>query len=130
MTDSKTSLKVIATNDAPAAIGPYSQAIAAGDFVFCSGQIALRPDGSLVSGEVEDEVRQAMDNLRAVLIAAGSSLEKVVQCTLYLADMADFARVNVVYGEYFQSHRPARATVAAAGLPKSVRFEVAAIAVR
>lgn len=123
-----TERKIIHTDKAPAAIGPYSQAVVAGQFVFCSGQIALTPSGELVTGEIEDEVRQSMDNLKNVLEAAGSSMDLVVQATLFLADMNDFGRVNAVYAEYFSDKPPARACVAAKTLPKNVRFEVVATA--
>lgn len=128
MSEAQSERRIISTEEAPAAIGPYSQAVVAGGMCYCSGQIALRPDGSLVEGEIEDEVRQAMDNLSAVLRAAGTELGRVVQASLFLADMADFARVNAVYAEYFPEAPPARACVAAAGLPKGVRFEVVATA--
>jgi 2-iminobutanoate/2-iminopropanoate deaminase len=118
----------VSTKDAPAAIGPYSQAIRAGGLVFCSGQIALRPDGTLVEGDVAAETRQVLTNLRAVLAAAGSGLDRVVKTTVFLRDMGDFPAMNAVYAEFFPSAPPARATVAVAGLPKGVRVEVEAIA--
>ncbi|MCA9494876.1 MAG: RidA family protein [Myxococcales bacterium] len=123
-------MKTVSTSAAPSAIGPYSQAIVANGFVFSSGQIALDPvSGELVGGGVEAEARKALQNLRAVLEAAGSSMDRVVKCTVFLVDMADFAAVNAVYAEAFGDHRPARSTVAVAGLPKGVRVEVEAVGV-
>lgn len=132
------SLQAVSTDQAPQAIGPYSQAICApgggeGSLVFCSGQIALSPTtGTLVgAGDVAAETDQVMRNLSAVLAAAGCSLEQVVKTTIFLADMADFAAVNEVYGRHLPSgHRPARATVQVAGLPRGARVEIDAIAVR
>ena len=120
----------IATDDAPGAIGPYSQAIRAGDLVFCSGQIALAPHtGELVgAGDVAEQTRQVMDNLGAVLAAAGASFASVVKTTIYLADMGDFPTVNQVYGERFPEVPPARATVQVSRLPKDVLVEIDAIA--
>ncbi|GIW25754.1 RidA family protein [Meiothermus sp.] len=118
----------IQTDQAPQAIGPYSQAIVAGGLVFCSGQIPLTPAGELVVGDVEAQAHQVMKNLGAVLEAAGSSFAKVVQTTCYLADMADFPVFNKVYAEYVQEPFPARATVQVARLPRDVRVEVACIA--
>ena len=122
--------KHIETQEAPKPIGPYSQAVVAGGFVFCSGQIALDPaTGHIVGdGDVVDEAQQVMQNLSAVLEAAGTSFARVVKTTIYLADMADFARVNEVYGSYFPSEPPARATVAVAGLPRNVRVEIDVVA--
>ena len=116
---------VIATDKAPAAIGPYSQAIVAGGMVFCSGQIGMDPSsGELVSGGVEAEARQSLENLKEVLKAAGSSYPSVVQASLFLKEMSDFGRVNAIYGEYFPENPPARACVAAAELPKGALFEI------
>jgi 2-iminobutanoate/2-iminopropanoate deaminase len=122
--------KVVATDDAPRAIGPYSQGIVAGGLVFCSGQIALDPaTGELVgASDVRAQARRAMDNLRGVLEAAGSSLARVVRTTIFLADMGDFGAVNEVYGGYFSGAPPARVTVQAAGLPKGALVEIDAIA--
>lgn len=123
-------MKTVSTTSAPSAIGPYSQAIVANGFVFSSGQIALDPaSGELVGGGVEAEARQVLKNLRAVLEAAGSRMDRVVKCTVFLVDMADFAVVNGVYAEAFGDHRPARSTVAVAGLPKGVRVEIEAVGV-
>ena len=125
---------IIRTAHAPAAIGPYSQAVVVpvGDrrMVFCSGQIALDPaTGAVIEGDTEAQTRQVLDNLGAVLAAAGARFANVVKTTIFLADMADFATVNAIYGERFPSDPPARATVAAAGLPRNVRVEIDAIAV-
>lgn len=120
---------IVSTPDAPAAIGPYSQAIIAGDTVYCSGQIGLVPGQSALIGEdVASQTRQALQNLAAVLRAAGSGLDRVLQTTVYLKDMADFKEMNGLYAEAFGDWKPARATVAAAGLPLGARFEISAIA--
>jgi 2-iminobutanoate/2-iminopropanoate deaminase len=122
--------RAVATDRAPAAIGPYSQAIVAGGFVFASGQIPLNPStGTLVTGSIADETRRVLDNLAAVLAAAGTGFDRVVKTTVYLADMGDFAAMNEVYGTYFPAPAPARATVQAAALPKGVRVEIDCIAV-
>ncbi|MCA9647167.1 MAG: RidA family protein [Polyangiaceae bacterium] len=121
--------QTIQTSDAPAAIGPYSQAVRTGDLLFLSGQIPLDPkSGELVSGSVADETHRVMQNLGAVLKAAGSGYGDVVKTTIYLMDMADFTQVNEVYATYFDENPPARATVQVAGLPKGVRVEIDAIA--
>lgn len=123
-------LKRIQTNGAPAAIGPYSQAIVTGGLAYCSGQIALDPSsGEVVPGDVAEQTEQVLRNLSAVLGAAGSSLAQVAKTTVFLADMADFSAMNEVYARHFGEHRPARATVAAAGLPRGVRVEIECIAV-
>lgn len=122
-------IKAITTDTAPAAIGPYSQAIVAGELVFVSGQIPLNPtSGELVSGSIEEETAQVLTNLQAVLTAAGSSLSLVVKTTIYLTDLADFARVNEVYARSFRAPAPARATVQVAALPRGARVEIDAIA--
>ncbi|WP_457629921.1 RidA family protein [Oceanithermus sp.] len=118
----------VQTDRAPSAIGPYSQAVTAGGWVFVSGQIPLTPAGELVSGGIEAQARQALENLRAVLEAAGSSLSRVVQVTAYLADMNDFAAFNEVYAGFFSEPYPARAVVEVARLPKDVKVEVACTA--
>ena len=121
----------VRTPAAPDAIGPYSQAIVAGDFVFTSGQIPLDPvTGEMVKGDVKDQTRRVLENLKAVLGAAGSSLERVTKATVFLADMGDFAAFNEAYAEYFSSHKPARSTVQAAKLPKDARVEIDLIALR
>jgi 2-iminobutanoate/2-iminopropanoate deaminase len=126
----------ISTDSAPKAIGPYSQAIlvqggAEGRMIFCSGQIPLDPaSGEMVgAGDVRAQARQVMQNLQAVLAAAGVSFAQVVKTTIYLADLADFAPVNEIYGGYFQDAPPARATVQVAGLPRGALVEIDAIAV-
>jgi 2-iminobutanoate/2-iminopropanoate deaminase len=122
---------IVATEHAPAAIGPYSQAIAAAGLVFCSGQIPLDPaNGQVVEGGIEVQTRRVLDNLSAVLLAAGSSLQQVVKTTIFLADMNDFAAVNTIYAEYLGTEPPARSTVQVARLPRDVRVEVEAIALR
>jgi reactive intermediate/imine deaminase len=113
---------------APAAIGPYSQAVRRGDTVFLSGQIPLDPDtGLLVEGDIEEQARRAFDNLRAVCEAAGGTLDDVVRLGLYLTDLDQFARVNQVMSEYFDAPFPARSTIGVASLPRGARFEVDAI---
>ena len=120
---------VVSTDRAPAAIGPYSQAIAAGDLLFLSGQVPLDPKtGELVSSTIEEETRRVLDNIGAVLEAGGSSFEAVVKTTIFLTDLGDFSKVNGVYAEYFPSSPPARATVQVAALPKGARVEIEAIA--
>ncbi len=121
-------MKTVATDRAPAAIGPYSQAVATGGFLFTSGQIALRPDGTLVTGDVADQTRQVFANLDAVLSAAGCGRQNVVRCTVYLASMDDFAAMNEVYAAFFGAHRPARSTVEVSRLPRDVRVEIDLIA--
>lgn len=123
------SLKPIATPNAPGAIGPYSQAIRAGDFLFASGQIGLDPaTGQVVAGGVVEQTHQVLKNLGAVLAAAGSSYDRVVKTTVYLQDMGDFTAMNEVYGGYFSAPAPARATIQAAGLPRGVRVEIDVVA--
>ena len=122
-------IRSIHTDDAPAAIGPYSQAIEAGGYLFSAGQIALVPGtGEMVQGGVEAQARQVFSNLAGVLGAADLGFRDVVKTTVYLADMHDFAAVNAVYGEHFAEPYPARSTVAAAGLPKSALVEIDVIA--
>lgn len=122
--------EVIATQSAPQAIGPYSQAVRAGEFVFCSGQIPVDPaTGQLVSGSVAEQTRRVLVNLNAVLEEAGASLDRVVKTTVFLRDMNDFAAMNLAYAEFFKEAPPARATVQVARLPKDVAVEIDAIAV-
>lgn len=122
-------MRSIATEGAPKAIGPYSQAIAEGGFVFTSGQVPLDPaTGELVSGGFEAGVERVFDNLEAVLAAAGVSLEDVVKTTVYLIHMSDFAAMNAVYARRFGNHRPARSTVAVAELPKGAAVEIDVVA--
>ena len=121
--------EVISTDKAPAAIGPYSQGIRAGSFIFVSGQIPIDPvSGELVCGHIKEQTRQVLENLKNILEAGGSSLDKVVKTTIYLASMDNYKYVNEVYAEYFGKIKPARATVEAARLPKDVGIEIEAIA--
>lgn len=121
--------RVVSTTSAPAAIGPYSQAIRVGDFLFLSGQIPLDPaTGELVSSDLEAQVRRVLDNLSAVLSEAGGSLASLVKTTIYLTDLADFAMVNRIYGEYLSPPFPARATVEVKALPRGARVEIEGIA--
>ena len=123
-------MDVISTEKAPQALGPYSQAIRANGFIFCSGQIPIDPAaGAVVATTAEDQARQAITNLRNVLEAAGSGLDKVVKTTVFISDMSDFAAVNGVYAELFGDTKPARSCVQAARLPKDVKIEIEAIAV-
>lgn len=121
--------KSVRTDRAPAAIGPYSQGIACGGFLFCSGQIPLDPvSGKMVEGGIEAQTERVLRNLEAVLAAGGSSLAAVVRTTVYLADLGDFPAMNAVYGRFFAAEPPARATVQAAKLPAGARVEIDAIA--
>ena len=121
--------EIIRTERAPQAIGPYSQAVRAAGFVFASGQIPIDPaTGQFVPGGVAEQTEQVLRNLSAVLEAAGTSLERVVKTTVFLADMNDFAAMNEVYGRYFREDAPARSTVQAARLPRDARVEIEAIA--
>ena len=123
--------RVISTANAPQAIGPYSQAIEAGGFVFVSGQIPLIPaTGELVEGSVEVQTARVLENLKAILEAAGSSLENVVKTTVYITNMDDFAKVNGIYGQYFQENPPARVCVEVSKLPKGALVEIDVIAAR
>jgi len=123
------SKRIIHTDAAPAAIGPYSQAVRAGDFVFTAGQIGLDPaTGEMVPGGIAAQTRQALRNLQAVLEAAGASLSQVVKTTVFLQDMNDFAAMNAVYAEFFATEPPARSAVQAAALPKGALVEIEAIA--
>jgi len=122
-------MKPVTTTGAPGAIGPYSQAIRAGDFVFLSGQIPLDPETGKIAGDgIVDQTHQVLKNLGAVLTAAGASYSTVVKTTVYLADMSEFNAMNQVYADYFGAPAPARATVQAARLPRDVRVEIDAIA--
>jgi len=122
-------LKRISTPNAPGAIGPYSQALEAGDFLFLSGQIPLDPaTGQIVPDGIAEQTHQVLKNIGAVLTAAGSSYAQVVKTTVYLRDMNDFAAMNEIYGTYFSAPAPARATIQAAALPRNVRVEIDAVA--
>ncbi|HEX3408982.1 MAG TPA: RidA family protein [Candidatus Binataceae bacterium] len=123
--------KAVETQAAPKAIGPYSQAIAHGDWIFCSGQIGIDPAlGTMVEGGIEAETRRVLDNLRAVLAAAGLKLTEVIKTTVFLINLADFETVNRIYGEYFNAPFPARSTVQVSALPRHARIEIEAIACR
>ena len=121
--------ETVKTGNAPAAIGPYSQAVRSGGFLFCSGQIPLEPaTGKIVEGGIEAQTERVLRNLEAVLAAGGASLARVVKTTVYLADLADFPRMNEVYGRFFSNQPPARATVQVAKLPAGALLEIDAIA--
>jgi len=120
-------MKQIQTEQAPAAIGPYSQAIQVGSLLFTSGQIPLRADGSLVEGGIEEQTRQVLQNLRAVIEAAGASLDRVAKTTVFLKDLQDFAAMNAIYEAAFGGHRPARSAVQVARLPRDVLVEIEAV---
>ncbi len=123
--------KAIQTEKAPKAIGPYSQGIVANGLIFASGQIPINPvNGELNTGSIEDQTRLVLKNLQAVLDAGGCSLEQVVKCTVFLQDMDDFSQMNAVYSEFFKPPYPARAAVQVARLPKDVKVEIEAIAVK
>ena len=122
--------KIISTNDAPAALGPYSQAVRVGSTIYCAGQIPLDPkSGQIVSGGVDVQTRRVMDNITAVLKAEGLTTDNIVKTTIFLMDLGDFQTVNEIYGSYFKSAPPARSTVQVAGLPKGARVEIEVIAV-
>ena len=122
--------EIVATGSAPAAIGPYSQAVKAGGMLYCSGQIALDPATmQMVGATAAEQAERVLQNLEAVLKAGGSSFDKVVRTTIYLVSMADFAAVNEIYGKRFPSHKPARATVAVKELPKQGLVEIDCIAI-
>jgi len=122
--------ETISTESAPGAIGPYSQAVKAGGFVFCSGQIPIDPKtGNFVSDDVAEQTEQVLKNLSAVLEAAGTTLNNVIKTTVFVADMNDFAVMNEVYARYFSDNKPARATVQAARLPRDARVEIECVAV-
>ena len=122
--------RIITTDQAAAAVGPYSQAVAAGPFVFISGQIPLNPQGEMAQGDIVVQTVQVIENLKAVLAAAGLSLTDVVKTTVFLADMADFASMNRVYAEFFPENPPARSTIEVAALPKNASVEIEAVALR
>lgn len=122
-------MEIVITDKAPAAIGPYSQAVKSGGFVFCSGQIPLNTEGVIVDGDVRAQAVQVLTNLKAVVEAAGSTLDRAVKCTMFLADMNDFAVVNEVYSQFFTADvKPARSTIQVARLPRDAKVEVECIA--
>ncbi|MDX1530927.1 MAG: RidA family protein [Rhodothermales bacterium] len=123
--------EIISSPDAPAAIGPYSQGLLAGNTLYCSGQIALHPKtGELLQGDIEEEAARALENLGAVLREAGLAYRNVVRCTVYLTDINDYAQVNEVYARYFSESPPAREALQVAALPRGARVEISCIAVR
>ncbi|MFC1859199.1 RidA family protein [Thermodesulfobacteriota bacterium] len=122
--------RIVHTDQAPAAVGPYSQAVKQGEFIFVSGQIAIDPtSGEIVRGDIKDQTRQVLKNLKAVLTAAGSSLERVVKATVFITDMDEFGNMNEVYAEFFSDQPPARACIEVSRLPKDVLVEIEAIAI-
>ncbi|MBL0226491.1 MAG: RidA family protein [Geobacteraceae bacterium] len=122
-------LKAISTKNAPAAIGPYSQAIQAGNLLFCSGQIPLDPaTGEVVDGDIRRQAEQVMENISSVLTEAGAGFGDVVKATVFLVEMSDFSAVNEVYGRFFSDHKPARSTVAVKALPRGVGVEIEVVA--
>jgi len=121
--------KIVKTKNAPAAIGPYSQAVVHQNIIYCSGQIALNPKTmEIVNDDVEQQTRQVMQNIEHVLLDAGSSFGKVLKCSIFLSDMNDFSVVNKIYGDYFPENPPARETVEVSRLPKDVKIEISCIA--
>lgn len=122
------SKRIVLSKQAAAPIGPYSQAIAAGGFVFTAGQIPLDPSGQMVQGDIKAQTRQVLNNLKAVLEAGGSGLDRIVKTTVFLKDMGEFAAMNEVYAEFFAKEPPARSTIEVARLPKDARVEIEAVA--
>jgi len=122
--------RIIQTDQAPAAIGPYSQAVRVGNFLYTSGQIALDPQsGEFLSGEIEQETERTIENISAILKAGGLSLDNVIKTTVYLTDLSHFTRMNHIYEKYFSGNKPARACVQVAALPKGAKVEIEAIAI-
>lgn len=121
-------MKVVQTNQAPAAIGPYSQGIVVNNLFYSSGQIPLTAEGTMVTGDIREQTHQVFKNLQAVLAEAGASLETVVKATVFIKNMDEFAAVNEVYGEYFSTHKPARSCVEVARLPKDALVEIEVVA--
>lgn len=122
-----TKKRIISTKNAPAAIGPYSQAVQIGDFIFLSGQIPLTAEGELLSGSMEEQAHQVLKNMKAILAEAGLGFEHVIKTTVFIADMNEFNQLNQVYEQYFGEHRPARSCVEVARLPKDVKVEIESI---
>jgi 2-iminobutanoate/2-iminopropanoate deaminase len=120
-------IKIIETQKAPKAIGPYSQALVLEDFVFCSGQIGIDPKTSNLVQGIENQTKQILENLKNILEEAGSSLDNVIKTTIFLTNINDFQKVNEIYGQYFSSHKPARSTVCVASLPKGALIEIEVI---
>ncbi len=130
-TPPSTTRSTVTTPLAPAAIGPYSQGVLVGDVLYCSGQIAIDPDtGGLIAGTVAEEAERVLENLGAVLNAASMDFDHVVQCTVYMTDMNDYAQINEVYARYFHENKPAREAVAVPALPRDARVEISCVAVR
>jgi len=121
-------MKITNTPTAPTAIGPYSQAITTNGFIFCSGQIALTPEGEFRDESIEIQTRQVLENLREVLTASNSDFSKVIKTTIFLKEMDDFEKVNKIYAEFFGTSKPARSTIAVANLPKNAKIEIEAVA--
>jgi 2-iminobutanoate/2-iminopropanoate deaminase len=128
-TDPASGKRIVVTKNSPAAIGPYSQGIVAGGFLFTSGQIPIHPVTGEVPASIEEQTKQVLENLKAIIEAAGSKMEKVVKCTVYLKNMDDFAVMNKIYATYFPNNPPARATVGISGLAKNALVEIDAIAI-
>jgi len=123
-------MKTISTKFAPAAVGPYSQAVEANGFIFCAGQIGMHPKTGILAEGLENQIKQIMANISAVLKAAGTNLSNVVKANIYVTNMADFPKVNEVYGSYFTDNKPARVTIGVASLPKGALVEIEVIAVK
>ncbi len=122
-------MRIISTSLAPAAIGPYSQAIHVGNLIYTSGQIALKPNGEFLNGDIKEQTTQVLTNLQNVLEEAGSSLQKVIKTTIFLTNMDDFISVNTIYAKFFQNHKPARSTIAVKMLPMNALIEIEAVAI-
>ncbi len=122
------SKKIISTQNAPAAIGPYSQAVQHGDTIYVSGQLPLNPETKKMDDDVSAQTKQSMNNIKAILQEAGSSMENVIRCGIFVTDLADFVAVNEIYASFFEGHYPARATVQVAALPLGAKVEIDAIA--
>ena len=123
-------LNLIATDKAPGAVGPYSQGVKAGNFIYTSGQLAIVPEtGELIKGDIQKETRQCLDNVKAVLDEGGASFEDIVKVTVFVTDIKNFSLINEVYAEYFTNHKPARSLVEVSNLPKGGDIEIEAIAV-
>ncbi len=123
-------MELVSTNKAPQAIGPYSQAVSIGEFIFTSGQIALGVDGEMNTGGIEEQTKQVLHNLKEVLKEGGSDFSHVIKTTIFLSDMNDFSKVNEIYAQFFGSHKPARSTVAVKTLPKNALVEIEAVAIK
>ena len=123
-------INTVSTDKAPAAVGPYSQALEVNNLIFCSGQIGINPETGNLADGIEVQIKQALNNLQAVLEAAGSDIQHVVKTTVYIKNMSDYSVFNQIYGEFFGGHKPARATVEVSRLPKDALIEVEAIAVK